>query len=226
VQYGLVDIAGDIGVPEPIELYEKFPFAQTVMGRLSQVEWSTTQGWQSLGDAEYNETLPNMQVYASHLYRRPLAQALKLSNVHEATIFDVATSLPPDTELDPFMMTSAFAWQIVNSRVRGAEIQKAAKTLCDVHKVDRVRNLKLRVTLGKQRVRAVYFPAYVKTYIYQGRQYRLLVNGQTGKIGGDHIHGPLLVGAAAAACASPLVMLLPWQVSFRLLHISFAMSYS
>ncbi len=129
---------------------------------------------------------------------------LEVVQVEEAEPLTPA-HLPSDIDLDPFMMTSAFAWQIINHSIRKAEIEKAAERMCQDYGVTRVQNVKLRMSLAQQRVRAVYFPAYLRTYVYQGRQYRLFVSGYDGDVGGDHIKSPLLIGAAAALTAAPSV---------------------
>jgi hypothetical protein len=217
---------GDIGIPEPPLDTPRFPLLERVVRRLRTTEWETIHGWHSLDDAHYHESRKEMQIYASHIYRRALTQALKLSNVTTEAVRFTPEILDPETDLDPFMMTSAFAWQIANHRIRNAEIEKAAEEICHKHAVDKVRNVKLRMTLAKQRVRAVYFPAYVQTYVHGGRQYRLLVNGYNGQIGGDQIKSPLLLGSAAAALLLPLAVALPPTVSLASENCSFLCLYA
>ena len=71
--------SGDIGQPEPLYEPSRYDWLNKFACKFQRTEWETIHGWHSLGDAQYDEHLPSMQVYASHTYRRALTQALKVN---------------------------------------------------------------------------------------------------------------------------------------------------
>lgn len=170
-------------------------------------EWEPIHGWHSLGDSHYHEGQPHMQVYAAHQYRRILMKGMKNEHVSSAVPF-TPDMLADNVEMDPFMMTSSFAWKLVSNRIRMIEVHKASDHLHRRPGVEYVRNVKLQMQVGRQRVRAIYQPVFIQTYMHNGRRFRVFVNGVTGMIEGDRIYSPLAVSLLTSAITLPLFMAL------------------
>lgn len=181
--------------------------------------WEPIHGWHSLGDSHYHESQPHMQVYAAHQYRRNKMRGIKNEHVVSAVPF-VPSMLSDKIEMDPFMMTSSFAWKLVSNRIRHLEVHKAAQHMLDGHSVDFVRNVKLQMQVGRQRVRALYQPAFIQTYQYNGRRFRIFINGVTGFIEGDRILSPAAVSAACVLLATPSIFVVQPLTSLALMASS------
>ena len=59
---------------------------------------------------------------------------------------------------------------------------------------DEQRGLRVRTTLTEESFKHLLLPLWVCAYMYQGKLYHFLVNGQTGKVSGSHPYSPWKIG--------------------------------
>ena len=77
---------------------------------------------------------------------------------------------------------------------------------------DSVRDVHIQPEYRNETYKQLILPVYATAYDYKGRQYTVLVNGQTGSIRGGYPKSPLKIAllAAAAVAAFILIYLLMW----------------
>jgi hypothetical protein len=86
------------------------------------------------------------------------------------------------------------AWEIGRERMRGQ-----TKDACyrDINS-SKVRNFSMQMDFNDESWRYVLLPVYVSTYKFEDKTFQVLVNGQTGKVGGQRPVDWVKVGAAVA----------------------------
>ncbi len=80
---------------------------------------------------------------------------------------------------------------------------------------DTHRDLEVATDYSEVRSDLILLPIYLRSYRYKGKLYRVLVNGQTGKIAGERPVSPVRVGAAVGLglVVIGLIVLLIWGLS-------------
>lgn len=76
-----------------------------------------------------------------------------------------------------------------------------------LHRYDEVRNIRLHANYQKETYKHVMLPVYSTAYTYKGKQYRVLVNGQSGKVQGDYPKSPFKIAAIVIAVMAVLGLL-------------------
>ena len=80
-----------------------------------------------------------------------------------------------------------------------------------LRRYDSVRDVHIRPEYEKETYKHLILPIYATAYAYKGKQYTVLVNGQTGKIKGGYPKSPVKIALIAAA-AAVLFGLLYWAL--------------
>ena len=82
------------------------------------------------------------------------------------------------------------AWEkakaFIKSRLEGLISSK----IRDDHRADRVRNLQFTTSYSNITYKYVMLPVWVSSYVYKDKTYQFVVNGQSGKVGGDYPISP------------------------------------
>ena len=60
---------------------------------------------------------------------------------------------------------------------------------------DEVRDIYVRADYQEETYKHVLLPIYSTAYTYKGRHYRVLINGQSGRVEGDYPKSPVRIGA-------------------------------
>lgn len=109
---------------------------------------------------------------------------------------EVASLLPFNEDQDPLtsgtheapedLVSESFAMARKYARPRARELlREAARRDCRSLVPGRCRNLHLELRILRMRSRPLRVPVWVVAYQYQGRTYRILVNGQSGRVTGS-----------------------------------------
>lgn len=178
--------------------------------------WSAVHGWHDSGDRRYNFNHEDMQVYAAHTYRRAYVDAIKGPVTHRARPLAASSALLDgrDRDLEQFAIPVAFGWGMCQARLAELEAREAAAALKDKFAAHDVRHVRLWTSHCHSDVRALYLPAYVFEFAHHGLRCRLLVNGVTGRVGGERLFSPLKAAAMTLAASVPLA-----QVAAHALHL-------
>lgn len=72
------------------------------------------------------------------------------------------------------------------------ESMARSEVLC---RYDEVSNVQVRAEYRDETYKHVLFPMYSTAYTYKGRHYRVLINGQSGRVEGDYPKSPVRIGA-------------------------------
>ena len=90
------------------------------------------------------------------------------------------------------------------------ELEKMARE--DVlRRFDEVRDVRVRADFRDETYKHVMMPIYTTAYTYKGKQYHVLINGQSGIVEGDYPKSPAKIAAIVAAVLA--VILLVWVFS-------------
>eukprot|EP00850_Spirogloea_muscicola_P014121 SM000099S25227 [mRNA] locus=s99:282046:284593:+ [translate_table: standard] len=144
---------------------------------------------------------PEMQIYASSRYRRATMDHLRGPHVADARPL-TAAMLHHGRELEAFTTRREVAWARLKTRLQALESQAATEYLRQAYRADRVSSLELRLRFDDVSSQAVYLPAYIIDYVYNGRPFQAVVSGVTGEVGGERQYSTVKVaGLAATALA-------------------------
>jgi len=114
--------------------------------------------------------------------------------------FSTAELVPYDSVFLAGISTLAYernleaAWEIGRSRMRGQTKDACYRQINS----SKVRNFSMQMDFNDESWRYVLLPVYVSTYKYQDRTFQVLVNGLTGKVGGQRPVDWFKVGLAVA----------------------------
>ncbi|ORX62956.1 DnaJ-domain-containing protein [Hesseltinella vesiculosa] len=161
---------------------------------------------------------PDLQIYASHRYRRGLVNGIRTGQgLRDATAFQPNLMDRPHYDhpayeaiqrrLDPYTMYPTTALRMVRSFIQTNEENAMEAFLCDKYNGDKTRLMDLEVTLSDVRVAPVYYPAFVFTIRYMGRSLRTFVNGHDLSVGGIRIYNWRRVALVSAAGMAGLMIL-------------------
>ena len=68
-----------------------------------------------------------------------------------------------------------------------------------LRRFDEVRNVRIRADYRDETYKHVMMPVYTTAYTYKGKQYHVLINGQSGRVEGDYPKSPAKIAAIVAA---------------------------
>lgn len=97
------------------------------------------------------------------------------------------------------------AWEKAKEFIRSRLDGLISSKIRSDHRADRVRNLHFNTSYSNIKYKYVMLPVWVSSYVYNGKTYQFVVNGQSGKVGGDYPISPwrvliaVLIGVAIAA---------------------------
>ncbi len=76
---------------------------------------------------------------------------------------------------------------------------------------DTHRNLRVRTSYNNRRFKLCLLPVWIATYLYQGKTWRYLVNGQTGKVSGEAPYSWIKITLAVLAVVAVIVAIVMLQ---------------
>jgi hypothetical protein len=76
-----------------------------------------------------------------------------------------------------------------------------------LRRFDEVRDLRVRSDYEDETYKHVLFPVYSTAYTYKGKQYHVLINGQSGRVEGDYPKSPAKLAAIVAGILLLLALL-------------------
>jgi hypothetical protein len=98
-------------------------------------------------------------------------------------------------------------WEVAETRIRDTERDACSRMVPG----DTQRNLRVTSSLSGQTFKSVMLPAYVAAYEYKDKVYRVLVNGQSGKVDGKAPWSWVKITLAIAAAAAVAITI--WQLA-------------
>ncbi|KAI9491005.1 hypothetical protein BDB00DRAFT_522873 [Zychaea mexicana] len=154
---------------------------------------------------------PGLHIYASHKYRRGLVNSIRSGqSLQEATAFtpqlfdrpaypDMSSDYHVNRTVDPFNLYPATAVRFAKSYIMSTEEDYADAYLRKVYAADQTRLVKVEVKLENVKCAPVYYPAYVYTVHYLGRNLRTFINGNDLRVGGIRTYDWTRVAVVSAA---------------------------
>jgi len=97
------------------------------------------------------------------------------------------------------------AWEKAKLFIKDRLSNLISSKITSEHNADRVRNLVFSTTYSNITYKYVMLPVWLSTYKYNGKTYQFVVNGQSGKVGGEYPISPwrvliaILIGIAIIA---------------------------
>lgn len=151
-----------------------------------------------------------MHIYGSHKYRRGLVNAIRsCQSLQEATQFtpqlldrpaysDLAAAYRNiNRKVDPFYLYPTTALRFARSYIQDSEEAYADDFLRRKYSADDTRLVQVEVHVDDIHCAPVYYPAYVYTVHYLGRNLRTFVNGHDLRVGGIRVYDPNRVAIAS-----------------------------
>eukprot|EP01087_Luapelamoeba_hula_P001839 TRINITY_DN1163_c0_g1_i2.p1 TRINITY_DN1163_c0_g1~~TRINITY_DN1163_c0_g1_i2.p1 ORF type:complete len:783 (-),score=150.10 TRINITY_DN1163_c0_g1_i2:38-2386(-) len=86
------------------------------------------------------------------------------------------------------------AWKEQELAIKNKEQAACEKQLKDRNCADSVRHMHVTTDFNEIRYKTVYLPVYEASYNYNGDYYKVVINGQTGKVDGDRPMGLGMIG--------------------------------
>lgn len=90
------------------------------------------------------------------------------------------------------------AWEKAKSFIKSRLESMISSKIISDHKADRTRNISFTTTYSNITYKYVMLPVWLSTYKYDGKIYQFVVNGQSGKVGGEYPISPWRVAIAVA----------------------------
>ncbi|AQG79019.1 hypothetical protein [Spirosoma montaniterrae] len=159
----------------------------TVQQQQRRVRWEYRNGYHS---AFYDDVL--------EMASRQLAG--QLNNVVEVSQYDLKEVVDYDPrfllgwEAEVYSIDVAESAQQSEAAIRQREENACANQMGG----DVQRNLRVSTRLSQQTFKHILLPLWVCAYVYNGKSYRFLINGQTGRVAGNRPKSALKVGIAIA----------------------------
>ena len=75
-----------------------------------------------------------------------------------------------------------------------------------LRRFDEVRDVRVRADYRDETYKHVMMPIYTTAYTYKGKQYHVLINGQSGRVEGDYPKSPAKIAAIAAAVLAIVIL--------------------
>jgi hypothetical protein len=173
-----------------------------------QTEMRTVTNWRRVPleptgtVAHYSSDLPNMQIYGAFRYKWEPIQVVK--GPLAGRVVTPAQMAPNDfrgREVHVFEMKPDTAHGRVLEFVRTQEQARGENLLRQRYQADEV-DVEAEVRILSLNVRRVYLPAYVFHLQHLGKNFEVMVNGQTGAVWGQHIYSETKIATAFALPAT------------------------
>lgn len=159
-----------------------------------------------------------MHIYGSHKYRRGLVNAIRsCQSLQEATqftpqlldrpaYFDLAAAYRDiNRKVDPFYLYPTTALRFARSYIQDSEEAYADDFLRRKYSADETRLVQVKIQVDDMHCAPVYYPAYVYTVHYLGRNLRTFVNGHDLRVGGIRVYDPNRVAIASVVGMATLM---------------------
>ncbi|KAI8365940.1 uncharacterized protein BYT42DRAFT_588315 [Radiomyces spectabilis] len=183
--------------------------------RRKETVWETDWAWVPAGQQFTRDYIPlghpGLQIYASHKYRRGFVngmctgQALEDTTKFSYELLDRPSYRELDRayqtinrKVDPFTIFPTTALRLATSYIKSQEETYVDEYLKKTYAADQTRFLKLNVTLENVKLSPVYYPAYIYTVHYLGRNLRTFINGNDLTVGGLKVYNWERVAAVSA----------------------------
>lgn len=180
-----------------------------------ETHWETEWYWIQTKHSFDREYIPiqhaGLQIYAAHQYRRGYVNGIRGQSIADATPFtsdmlDRAGYQDLDADhrsktrkVDPFTIFPSSAVKLAKKYIQDTEEQLADEYLMKTYRGDRTRLVHVDVQLLDLKLSPVYFPAYIYTINYLGRNFRTFINGDDLAVGGQRLYNWERVALASAA---------------------------
>lgn len=82
------------------------------------------------------------------------------------------------------------AWEKAKNFIKDRLKSLITSKITEEHRADRVRNLNVTTTYANITYKYVMLPVWLSSFTYKGKVYQFVVNGQSGKVGGDYPISP------------------------------------
>ncbi|KAM3586119.1 hypothetical protein VKS41_002648 [Umbelopsis sp. WA50703] len=180
-----------------------------------ETHWETEWYWIQTKHSFDREYIPiqhaGLQIFASHQYRRGYVNGIRGQSIADAKPFtsdmlDRASYQDLDADhqsktrkVDPFTIFPSSAVKLAKKYIQDTEEQLADEYLLKTYRGDRTRLVNVDVQLLDLKLSPVYFPAYIYTINYLGRNFRTFINGDDLAVGGQRLYNWERVALASAA---------------------------
>lgn len=98
-------------------------------------------------------------------------------------------------------------WNIAQKEIAQELRSKISRKIERDHNADKVRNLKISTTHDDITYKYLTLPIWISSFKFKDKTYNFMVNGQTGKVGGNVPISPIKVTIAVIAVLAVIAML-------------------
>ena len=99
------------------------------------------------------------------------------------------------------------AWESAKDYIAGRLRSAISNKVINDHNADHVRNVKVHTSYSNITYKYLMLPVWMSSFKYKEKIYQFVVNGQTGKVGGDYPISPWRVAAAVLIAAAIVALL-------------------
>ena len=103
------------------------------------------------------------------------------------------------------------AWEKAKGFIKDKLENLISEKIVEEHRADRTRNIVVRTSYSNITYKYVMLPVWISCFTYNGKVYQFIVNGQTGKVGGDYPISPWRV--AIAVLIGIAIVALLWYIT-------------
>jgi ribosomal protein S27E len=169
--------AGQVGEDYQESYTETNAEGQTVQKSRTKTKWRHGSGWHN---HEYDDVL----VCASKGVERSLVEAIEPWNMKDRQAY--SPQFLAGWEAERYKIDEEMAWKD-RGRDRVYEMEKSAceSKLRREYKADRVQGLTVDVRYSGLSSKHMLLPCYISAYSYQDKDYKFMINGQTGEVQGE-----------------------------------------
>lgn len=175
--------------------------------RTKRMEMRASMQWQPTNRhkmplIKFHNNQPEMQVLASYAHKQEYAEAIKGQYIDAAKRMTSAMMEGPQgekREVEPFEMFPSVARERLITDLKSYILHDGSEYLRILYSADDVRSVTIDFDfIGDIKPFPVYLPSYVVEYSYMGHNFRALVNGVNGQVGGEHHYSSFKVGGLTA----------------------------
>ncbi|KAI9030929.1 hypothetical protein CLU79DRAFT_362265 [Phycomyces nitens] len=166
-----------------------------------EVDWAWVPNRHGFQRSYMPQAHPGLQIYASHKYRRGFVnpirngQALSQAVQFSPDLLDRPKfrdgddpNAPTVRSVQAYKIYPATALRFAKEYIQSKEEEYADEFLKQTYGGDQTRLLDVRITLTNVKVSPVYYPAYIYTIRYLGRDLRTFINGCDLSVGGLRVY--------------------------------------
>jgi hypothetical protein len=177
------DWSADIGTYYYVTEYYRDANGNRVARQVQKVRWQSERG-------HFDWFFDDVLVIASKGVRLHMAQKIEPFKLDEVEAFNKHFLLGWETELYHLDLKDSYALgnQIMDDRIKQMIIQRLPG--------DTYRFLKIRTRKDRKSYKHLLLPCWVSAYRYKEKTYQFLINGQTGKVGGEKPLSPTKIALA------------------------------